>query len=365
MINFQHLQLGDILTLHYGKALPAHKRKNGNIPVYSSAGLTGYHDEALVQSEGLIIGRKGTIGKVYKSKKPFFTIDTAYYIKPDEKYDLDFIYYLLQTMGLDELNEDSAVPGLNRETAYSQTILFPDIAEQKSIASILSSLDDKIDLLHRQNKTLEALSETLFRQWFVEEVSDEYEEKPLDEIAEYLNGVACQKFPPLNEVEKIPVLKIKELRSGFSGDCDWVTDKIASEYIVEAGDIIFSWSGSLIVKIWDGKKCALNQHLFKVTSKKFPKWFVYYWTKHHLAKFTEIAENKATTMGHIKRSDLSSSMVFVPDDGLLKNMNNKMSPIFDKLVLNNSKIHLLETLRDTLLPKLMSGEILLQNIGEK
>src|SRR3990167_7007307 len=168
MNNRNEYQLGDILTLYYGKALPAHKRNKGNVPVYSSAGLTGYHDEALVQSEGLILGRKGTIGKIYKSKNPFFVIDTAYYITPNEKYDLDFIYYLLQTIGLEELNEDSAVPGLNRETAYSQTILFPDVETQKSIASILSSLDDKIDLLHRQNKTLEALAETLFLHWFID-----------------------------------------------------------------------------------------------------------------------------------------------------------------------------------------------------
>ena len=155
---------GDVVVLNYGKSLPEQKRIEGNIPVYSSAGLTGHHNKPLVNSEGLIIGRKGTVGKIYYSRNPFYCIDTAYYILPDkEKYGLDFIYYLLKTIGLEELNEDSAVPGLNRNTAYSQNILLPPLPEQRAIASVLSSLDDKIDLLHRQNKTLEAMAETLFR----------------------------------------------------------------------------------------------------------------------------------------------------------------------------------------------------------
>jgi len=162
-----------VVVLNYGKGLPEQKRIEGKIPVYSSAGLTGYHNEPLVNSEGLIIGRKGTVGKIYYSRNPFYCIDTAYYILPDnEKYRFDFMYYLLKTIGLEELNEDSAVPGLNRNTAYSQDILLPPLPEQRAIASVLSSLDDKIDLLHRQNKTLEAMAETLFRQWFVEEADE-------------------------------------------------------------------------------------------------------------------------------------------------------------------------------------------------
>lgn len=126
MSEWKETTLGELAILNYGKSLPERKRVHGNIPVYSSAGVTGWHDKALVNSKGLIIGRKGTIGKVYKSKTPFFPIDTCYYILPnEERYDLTFLYYLLTELRLDELNEDSAVPGLNRETAYSQTILLP------------------------------------------------------------------------------------------------------------------------------------------------------------------------------------------------------------------------------------------------
>ena len=143
MSEWQSVQLGDLTTLHYGKALKAENRFKGSVPVFSSAGLTGYHNAALVNSQGLIIGRKGTVGKTYYSAKPFWCIDTAYYVLPDDnKYDLQFLYHLLKTLGLEELNEDSAVPGLNRDTAYKQQFSLPPLPEQKAIAAVLSSLDE-------------------------------------------------------------------------------------------------------------------------------------------------------------------------------------------------------------------------------
>lgn len=233
----------------------------------------------------------------------------------------------------------------------------PPLPEQKAIASVLSSLDDKIDLLHRQNKTLEAMAETLFKQWFVSEAQKDWEEKPLDEVAEYLNGLACQKYPPKNDVDKLPVLKIKELRNGFMDNSDWATTDVKEDYIIQSGDIIFSWSGSLLIKIWDGRKCMLNQHLFKVTSDKYPKWFIYLWTKFHMEKFIAIAESKTTTMGHIKRKDLSHSMALVPTEQELDHMNSIADPLIDKIILNNEQLIKLGNLRDALLPKLMSGEV--------
>ena len=358
MNKWKKCKLGEVITLNYGKSLPAKKRSGGYIPVYSSAGLTGWHDKALVNSKGLIIGRKGTIGKVYKSENPFYAIDTSYYVLPNnDVYDFEFLFFLLGSIRLDELNEDSAVPGLNRNTAYSQEIFLPSLPEQRAIASVLSSLDAKIDLLHRQNKTLEATAETLFRKWFIEEAKEDWEERSLSSVADFLNGLACQKYPPQNEVDKLPVLKIKGLRNGFSKDTDYATIKVNPEYLVENGDVIFSWSASLMVKIWDGEKCILNQHLFKVASEDYPKWFYYQWCKYHLGEFVSISTSHATTMGHIKRGDLDVAMVSVPSNKELEEMTNIMKPLVDKLIENNKQIRIIEKLRDTLLPKLMSGKV--------
>ena len=270
-----------------------------------------------------------------------------------------FLYYLLHFLKLEILkSEGGTVFGsINRTDLANIGINLPPLPEQKAIASVLSSLDDKIDLLHRQNKTLEAMAETLFRQWFVEEVQVGWEEKPLSSVADFLNGLACQKFPPKNQLERLPVLKIKELRNGFSKDSDWASTDIKPEYIVENGDVIFSWSASLMLKIWDGKQCILNQHLFKVTSELFPKWFYYQWCKYYLAEFIAISSSHATTMGHIKRGDLDTAIVLIPSDDELSEMSSIIRPVISKIIENNKQIHTLEKLRDTLLPRLMNGDV--------
>ena len=129
------------------------------------------------------------------------------------------------------------------------------------------------------------------------------------------------------------------------------------EYIVKNGDIIFAWSASLMVKIWDGQDCVLNQHLFKVTSEYYPKWFYYSWCKYHLDEFIAKAASHATTMGHIKRGDLDEAMVLIPNSKELAIMTEYSEPLINKIIANNIQIRTLTDLRDTLLPKLMSGEV--------
>ncbi len=276
--------------------------------------------------------------------------------------DKQFLYYFsissaFRDIAILSMTGSSGRQRVQTEVVRQHVFELPPLPEQKAIAAMLSSLDDKIDLLHRQNLTLEAMAETLFRQWFVVEVREYWEERPLSKIANFLNGLACQKYPPKNAIDKLPVLKIKELSSGISESSDWASSDIKSEYIVENGDVIFAWSASLMVKVWNGEKCILNQHLFKVTSTEFPKWFYLMWCKHHLGEFISISSSHATTMGHIKRGDLDKAMVLVPNTDELEIMSSKMTPILNKQITNQKQIRTLETLRDTLLPKLMSGEV--------
>ena len=274
--------------------------------------------------------------------------------------DFHFIYYYFHAIK-PELHSMAEIGctrrALTKGMLEQLDILLPPLPEHRAIAAVLSSLDDKIDLLHRQNKTLEAMAETLFRQWFVEEADAGWEEVPLSSIATFLNGLACQKYLPENDIDKLPVLKIRELSNGISADSDWATDKVDKEYIVENGDVIFAWSASLMVKIWDGERCILNQHLFKVTSEKNPKWFYLMWCKKHLNEFISIANTHATTMGHIKRGDLENAMVLIPGCGKLQKMTAIMEPLLAKQIENSCQIRNLEKLRETLLPKLMSGEV--------
>lgn len=286
--------------------------------------------------------------------------DSVLGFTPDkEKADLDFIYYTLTYFQreLKHAGEGSVQDNINLATFEDIRFPIPPLVEQRAIASVLAKIDDKIDLFHRQDQTLETMAATLFRQWFIEDAPEGWDERPLSGVAHFLNGLACQKYPPTNALEKLPVLKIRELSSGISEASDWATSQVKHDYIVEAGDVIFAWSASLMVKVWDGEKCVLNQHLFKVTSDDFPKWFYLMWCKHHLAEFIAVAASHATTMGHIKRGDLDTAMVLVPPPDVLEDMTTQMQPLLDKQIANAKQRKTLEKLRDTLLPKLMSGEV--------
>lgn len=316
-------------------------------------------NDILFSMAGIFLGKAGL---VTKDLLPANTNQALAIIRVNQNVARpNFVHYFLRQKStikyVNNISGQSAQPNINFQEIKSIELAIPDLSEQKAIASVLSSLDDKIDLLHRQNATLEAMAETLFRQWFVEEAQEGWEEKPLSSIADFLNGLACQKFPPKNMLDKLPVLKIKELSSGISEASDWATTEIKPQYIIENGDVIFAWSASLMVKVWDGEKCILNQHLFKVTSDQYPKWFYLHWCKYHLAEFISISSSHATTMGHIKRGDLDTAMVKVPLSSKLENMSEQMTPLLDKQITNAKQIKLLKTLRDTLLPKLMSGEV--------
>lgn len=180
--------------------------------------------------------------------------------------------------------------------------------------------------------------------------------RALDEVATYLNGLALQKFPPSDD-SWLPVIKIAQLRKGDTVGADRAGKNIKPEYIVQNGDVLFSWSGSLEVEVWCGGVGALNQHLFKVTSKKFSKWFYLLWTRHHLNHFRQIAASKATTMGHIQRVHLTEAKVLVPPASLLEAVDACFASLLDRRIENELQAQTLATLRDTLLPRLISGRL--------
>ena len=357
MTEWKEYKLGEIVTFQRGHDLPKDRMIDGDIPVAGSNGIIGYHNQFTKEGPGVTIGRSGNIGIPHYYPNAYWAHNTVLYIVDFKGNDAKFMYYLLKTFDFTQLNTGSAVPSLNRNHIHELPVSIPDVPTQRRIAAVLSSLDDKADLLRRENATLEQLAETLFRQWFVAEAKEEWVEKPLSSIATFLNGLACQKYPPKNEIDKLPVLKIRELSSGIGNDSDWATTDVGREYIVHAGDVIFAWSASLMVKIWDGEDCILNQHLFKVTSERYPKWFYYFWCKHHLDEFISIAQSHATTMGHIKRNDLDTARVLVPTDDELKMMSEQMDNVLQKIETNNKQILTLVQTRDGLLPRLMGGEV--------
>ncbi len=285
--------------------------------------------------------------------------------------DNKFVYYFVTSPWFRDIAVKSMVGSSGRQRVQQAmlenlVVNLPPLAEQKQIAGILGALDDKIELNRRINDNLEEQAKALFNHYFIQNTENlgEWQDGVLTDIAQYLNGLAMQKYPAMPNEAGLPVLKIKELGQG---QCDTNSDRCSSlikpEYIISDGTIIFSWSGTLLVDIWCGGKCGLNQHLFKVSSAKYPQWFVFYWTKHHLNKFIRIAKDKAVTMGHIKRCDLEISKVKIPSKQALVNLDKLFSPIFNRMVTCRIENRKLSSLRDTLLPKLMSGEISVEEVS--
>ena len=166
---WQETTIGEFCPFSYGKNLPKKIRDSlGEVPVFGSNGLVGHHSKPLIQDRGIIIGRKGTVGTVTFSSVPFWPIDTTFYISEDSHRDLRYTFYLLKSLRMEHMNADSAVPGLNRNAAHARKITIPPLPEQKAIAHILGSLDDKIELNRRMNETLEAMAQALFKSWFVD-----------------------------------------------------------------------------------------------------------------------------------------------------------------------------------------------------
>ena len=236
----------------------------------------------------------------------------------------------------------------------------PSLDEQRKVVGILGSIQNKIKLNHEINDNLYAQVKAIFSENFLnlDFLPDGWKTGNLLDIADYLNGLAMQKYRPKDGETGLPVLKIKELRQGIcDANSELCSPSIKSEYIIHDGDIIFSWSGSLLVDIWCGGTCGLNQHLFKVTSNNYDKWFYYLWTAHHLDRFIAVATDKATTMGHIKREELEKAEVIIPSKCDYKRISTLIKPLFDLIISNRIENRKLTALRNTLLPKIMSGEI--------
>ena len=177
------------------------------------------------------------------------------------------------------------------------------------------------------------------------------------DIAEYTNGLACQKYRPTDE-NKLPVIKIKEMHDGLSVDTEWVKTDIPDDVKVYDGDVLFSWSASLEVMLWAYGNGGLNQHIFKVTSKNgYPRSFYFYQLVHYIGVFKQMAEARKTTMGHITQDHLKQSTIVLPPDVDIANkLEEKLCPILDAIVKNNQEIMALTKQRDELLPLLMNGQ---------
>ena len=415
---FELKPIEDMVDIYDALRKPVKKgdRKEGVYPYYGASGITDYVDNFIFDGDYVLLSEDGDNLKTrntpiaFMARGKFWVNNHAHILKGKNGNDTDFICYALQVADINSYISGSTRPKITQRDMKNIPIHCPPLQEQKAIAYILGSLDDKIELNLQMNETLEAMAQALFKSWFVDfdpvidnalaagnAIPDELLEraeqrkgiekkdhsdtqnlfpdefefseemgwipkgwgvKSLDEVADYLNGLALQKYRPEDiDDNYLPIVKIAQLREGLPNHDEKASINIKPEYIIDNGDVIFSWSGSLLVDVWCGGKAALNQHLFKVTSDKYPKWFYLNYTKHHLVEFQRIATDKAVTMGHIKRGHLKEALCVIPENGVDDNIFAVFEGILNKQIRLRIESQTLAKLRDTLLPKLMSGEL--------
>lgn len=422
MSNWKTYRLGELIEVLNGFAFKSKDFDYEGVPIikinnvlvggvdftdakYYSGELTSQLKKFLINKDDILISLTGShitqaasvVGRI--GKYPFDApallnqrVGKIYSLN-EEILDNKFLYYYLNRKEIQFELASMAGGSANQANISGKQIKnleieLPPVSEQKEIASILSSLDDKIRLNNQINQNLEGLAQSLFKHWFVDfefpdengdpykssggkivdselgEIPEGWEIKSLDEIAHFLNGLPLQKYKAREDRDTLPAIKIRELRQGVSAETDKVTHDIPNKYIVENGDLLFSWSGTLMIDFWCNGSGALNQHLYKVTSEEYPKWFYYHWINHHLKEFRSIAESKVTTMGHIQRKHLKEAKIACPPHDFIIKMGDTIAPNIEKIINQRLQNKNMLELRNLILPKLMTGELTI-NQAEK
>ena len=345
--------------------------------------------DKIISSDSIMVTCIGSaMGKVAKNSLPSVTNQQINSIIVNENFDSDYIYYLFKNnyaVFRNAASGSTAIPILNKTDFDNLRFKVElDLNQQRKMVSILSKIDDKIEINNQINQELEAMAKTLYDYWFVQfdfpdqngkpykssggkmvynpelkrEIPEGWGVDSLWNIANFYNGLAMQKYrPDTNEDDYLPVIKIREMMNGFSKDTEKARLDIPTEAIVERGDILFSWSATLEVIIWGKERGALNQHIFKVTSDNYPKSFIYFELKSYLKVFKAIAELRKTTMGHITQDHLKQAKIVVPPIDLISKLDAKLQPIMLKQQMLENQNQELTQLRDWLLPMLMNGQV--------
>ncbi|MCI8928422.1 MAG: restriction endonuclease subunit S [Lachnospiraceae bacterium] len=319
----------------------------------------------------------------YKGK--FNAYQRTYVITAKQGYDIEYIYYNLKInlQHLKKLAQGSQTKFLTMQILDGFQIEDIHIPEQKRITEILKYIDRRIENNNKINQELKSMTKTIYDYWFLQFEFPNEDGKPykssggkmvwneelkkeipvgwkvgnLYEIAEFINGLACQKYRPVNHDKKIPVIKIKEMHEGISESTEYVKEDIPEKNIINDGDILFSWSATLETMIWSGGKGGLNQHIFKIIPRGYAKYYVYMQLSAYIVNFIHMAEARKTTMGHITTDHLQQSRIAIPPKKIVDMYDERTQDFFDKIICNNKQNRELVFLRDFLLPLLMNGQV--------
>jgi len=355
---WKECKLGDVATIKTGKTNSVDAVVDGAYPLFDRSMNVKKSSKYLFDCEAVLVPGEGKefAPRYYKGK--FDLHQRTYAVIPNQQIcDGRYCYYtLLNGRNYFSLVAvGSTVMSLRLSTFELFDILLPPLAEQRAIASVLSSLDDKIDLLHRQNQTLEKMAEAIFRQWFIEEADEGWKEGDIYNLIEVDYGYPFKSKLFNEEGIGLPLVRIRDLKRGTT---DFYTnEEYDVKYEVNTGDIVAGMDGEFKVYLWGGEKALLNQRACRFRPKYnfVPHLFVYSLMKPYLYYYENV--KVGTTVIHLGKSDLDEIRIRIPPREKLVEYGLWANPAFAMLKNNYNQIRTLEKLRDTLLPKLMSGEV--------
>ena len=400
---WSEVPLGDVITLQRGFDLPAQERQPGKVPIVSSSGISDFHSEIRVKGPGVVTGRYGTIGQVFLIKQDYWPLNTTLWVKDFHGNDPQFTSYLLRTVDFGSCSDKSSVPGVNRNDLHRIPVLLPPLAEQKAIAGVLGALDDKIELNRRMNATLEAMARALFQSWFVdfdpvrakldgrqfEGIDPQVFRMLPDKFETTEDGIVPTgwKFRPLTEVYDVSSgLSKPRAEFGFGHPFLTFTNVMNNRFIpqsltslvnssdaersrctVERGDVFLTRTSETQEEL--GMSCAALQSYPQATFNGFtkrlrpkgaspllPEYAGFYFRS---AKFRRdvTAMSSLSTRASLNNEMLSRLKVLLPQAFICEAFANYVSPLLRRMQANEVESKQLATLRDTLLPKLLSGEL--------
>ena len=331
-------------------------------------------DRYYLREKDIVIGMDGSLvgknyAKINASDLPLLLVQRVACIRAKEEVSQDYLWQIIATPlfenYIDAVKTGTTIPHISGKQIGEYEIPYCNAETQERIASILSVTEEKIRLNTAINENLESQAQAIFKSWFVDfepfggVKPEEWTEKSVYDLAEYINGAAFKK----NEysTEGIPIIKIAELKNGITDSTQYCRIEKDEKYYFDNKAILFSWSGnpetSIDTFLWYRGKAILNQHTFRVVSKYNASAFTYFLLKYLKPKFTHIASNKQTTgLGHVTVSDLKRLQFSCSTDAI-EEFEKMSKPLFDMIYNTYVESNRLSKLRDVLLPKLMNGEI--------
>ena len=383
MQNWEKGELGKFVTLKRGFDLPQQKRDSGEVPIFSSSGITGMHSKTMVKAPGVITGRYGTIGQVFFSSKDFWPLNTTLFVEDFHGNDEKFVYYFLKTLNWKNFASASAVPGINRNTVHKELVCFPGIKSQKKIAGILSLLDDKIETNQNINDNLQQQARALFYEWFISTSHNgETYDTELGALPTNFTVMKTGKLPIIvtdyvangsfaslkenvhlyQERNYAYFIRNTDLKAGtFEVFVDEPSYNFLTKSRLFGGEIIISNVGDVgsvfLCPILDAPMTLGNNIIMIKPLQNELRYYLYIWFKWSMGQGLIQGIKGGSAQPKFNKTDFKSLPIILPPKDLLKMFHSTVCPLFDNIARNQAENRKLAALRDALLPQLMSGEI--------